>query len=324
MTYSRGRKPTDADYGLGEHSLDGDRLGLLDESELTERLLQTFASPSYRPPRLPAVALELLELSRRPEVEFKTIEALLERDSMLAGEILTIGRSACYSGSRPVTTLGAALTRIGLSKLRDVVMQAALNVRVFRSPTYAECMARLQRHSMAIAHLCRILSNYTPVSADRAFLCGLLHDVGIAGILLVLGDRKKDGATPDLAVLWPAIDAAHARAGASMVALWQLPAEIGAVVAAHHRGRVDDAENAMAATVCVAESLACELNLGLGLAENEAVDATLERLGLDLHRRLDRSDDTVVLRASQSLQLTEQSMDLVRAATRQWVAEAAV
>src|SRR5438093_5537395 len=39
LTSHLGRKPQDPDYGLGEHTLDCDRLGVLGEQELTERLL---------------------------------------------------------------------------------------------------------------------------------------------------------------------------------------------------------------------------------------------------------------------------------------------
>lgn len=77
MTDHRGRRPGDPDYGLGEHTIDVDRLHLIDEAELTDQLVRTFALPSYRPPRLPAVATEILAISRRSDVQFRDIEALL-------------------------------------------------------------------------------------------------------------------------------------------------------------------------------------------------------------------------------------------------------
>ncbi|MCP3981208.1 MAG: HDOD domain-containing protein [bacterium] len=313
MTSTLGRKPTDADYGMGEHSFDGDRLGLIDERELTERLLGTFASPSYTPPRLPAVAMELMSLSQKPGVEFKEIEALLERDAMLAGEILLMARSATFAGIRPVNSLGAALVRIGLVQLRDVVMQAAMSMRVFRSDGYATCMARLQEHSRSIANLCRILADHTPVSRDRAFLCGLLHDVGIAGILLVLGDTQAGEQLPDLLTHWPAIDRAHTQAGARMVELWKLPDEICHVVGAHHSPRNDDEILPMAAVVCQAEALAIELNLGLAPDGDEAL-----QLGLE-HHLVDRVDENTLLHAREALRLTEEKLDKVRAAAQKWL-----
>ena len=82
-----GQKKNDVDYGMGEHTIDCDSLGLLDASELTERLVLKFESPSYQPPRLPAVAMELMALSQNSDVDFHEIEALLEKDAILAGEI---------------------------------------------------------------------------------------------------------------------------------------------------------------------------------------------------------------------------------------------
>lgn len=323
MTSTLGRKSTDPDYGLGEYVLDAGRSGLVDEQELTGRLIRTFAMPSYHPPRLPAVALELLSLSRRPDAEFKAMESLLERDAMLAGEVLSIARSAYYSGIRPVATLGAALVRIGLTKLREVVMQAALNLRVFRSACYAACMERLQFHSQATANLCRMLSRYAPVTQDRAFLCGLLHDVGIAGILLVLGDVKRGGTAPDLAVMWPAIDAAHARAGARMVELWKLPPETATAVAAHHQVSVDGADEPMAATLCLAEALAVELDLALiPSPDGGGANEDLDKSGLLAHGRIDRSDANVLERARRVLALDESKLERIRGEVRQWAESA--
>ena len=75
-----------------------------------------------------------------------------------------------------------------------------------------------------------MVSQQTPMADEQAFLCGLLHDVGIAGILLVLGDVGRGEKPPDLTALWPSIDSVHAKAGARMVELWGLPAEMAMVV----------------------------------------------------------------------------------------------
>lgn len=316
MTSGIGRKPTDADYGLGEHSFDADRLGLMDENELTERLVRTFSEPGYSPPRLPAVATEMLALTQQRDVEFSAIESLLEKDAVLAGEVICLARSAHYSRVRPVTTLREALVRVGLRQLQDVVMQAAMNMRVFRSKAYAKCMERLRNHSNCTAHLCRIVSRYTPMGDEQAFLCGLLHDVGIAGILLSLGDVKRGQSVPDLGSLWPAIDRAHTRAGAKMVELWNLPSEISGVVGIHHDASLNGVDHPMAAIVCLAESLTSELNMGLA-PESES---QLKDFGLHVHARVDYSGENSIARACHVLGLDESKLDLVRSDAQKWAA----
>ncbi len=324
MASQLGRRPEDPDYGLGEHTFDSDALGLIDDGELTERLLRTFQSPDYRPPRLPAVATQLLSMSQDPDVEFEDIERLLEQDSALAGEMLSVARSAFYSGQRQVVSLREALVRLGLAKLRGVVMQAAMTARVFRSSSYKACMEHLQEHSRATAHLSRIVSSYTPIAEEHAFLCGLLHDVGIAGILLVLGDTQRGKQPPELNVLWPAIDAAHAEAGARMIEHWGLPAEIAMAVGAHHTVRIEGFDHPLAATVCLAEALTAELGMAFtppteekGNEEADLVAACLaDGVGVD------RSDPVVVERSQEALALTETTMDLIRTAAQEWARSA--
>ena len=309
MATRLGRKPTDPDYGLGEHTIDLDDLGLLSESELTERLVRTFESKHYRPPRLPSVAMELMALAQNPDAEFDEIERLLERDPMLAGEVLSLARSAFYSRSRPVDSMRAALVLLGLRKLQDVVMQAALNVRVFRSAAYQPSMERVREHCRATAHLARLIALHTPISEEQAFLCGLMHDVGFAGILLVLGDVERGRSAPDLEPLWPAIDAAHARAGARMIELWGLPPDIHLAVGAHHHVRIDGFEHPLAATICLAESLSGEF--GLSFSRADGADTSGPAL-------VDRTNDATLAIARQALGLTDTALDEVREAARRW------
>jgi len=325
MTRYLGRRPEDPDYGLGEHTIDCDKLGLIDEQELTARLIRTFDAPGYRPPRLPTVAMELHALSKKPDVEFYHLERLLEQDAILAGEVLSLARSAYYSGTRQVESLRDALVRLGMQKLREIVLQAAMSLRVFRSTSYRGCMERLRYHCRATAHLCRLTSRYTPVGEEQAFLCGLLHDVGIAGILLVLGDVGQGKKAPDLAVLWPSIEAAHARAGARMVKLWKLPPEVVLAVEGHHQVRIYGADHPIAATVCLAEALATELDMGFvptGAKAREESD--LDDSGLLAHGRIDRTDDATLARARQALAMSDSTLEILRVDARKWAEAQAV
>lgn len=166
--------------------------------------------------------------------------------------------------------------------------------------------------------LSRIVSRYTPIEEERAFLCGLMHDVGIAGILLTLGDAGRGKQPPDLAVLWPAIDGAHARTGARMVALWDLPADIALAVSAHHQVAIDGFDHPLAATVCLAEALAVEMRLAFVPPGDAPAEA--DESGLATHGRVDRSDEKVVERAREALGICEQTLGLIRQAAAEWQA----
>ena len=329
-----GRKAQDADYGMGEHSFDADSLGLIDDKELTQRLLKTFGAPNYQPPRLPAVAMELMSLARNPDVEFDAIERLLEQDAMLTGEILAIARSSAYAGRGEVAGIRQALVRLGLKKLSEVVMAAAMNMRVFRSKAYQDWMERLRKHSLSTAHICRFVSRYTALDEEQAFLCGLLHDVGIAGIFLVLGDTKGKNEL-DLNVLWPAIHAAHTQAGAEMVKRWKLPPEMAMVVGAHHHVLIDGHDHPMAATVCIAEALSLEFDRGLMPSDDkeelpEDGDVVVVDHECDLGQisgmtgkldtgAIDRTNPNILERAKHAIGINDALMALIRDDAMAWL-----
>jgi len=307
-----GKKRHEEGYGRGEHSIAPDEDLWIDEEALKERILAVFQSPDYRPPTLPGTALELLQLSRSPDVAFDDVVALLEKDSVLAGRVLRIAQSPVYAGASKLVSLKDALVRLGLITLRDLVLEVAMNLRVFKAESYAGSMERLRRHSLATAHLSRLVSRYTPMEGEYAFLCGLLHDVGTAGILIALGDQPRGKAPPDLEVLWPAIDAVHEEAAAIMARLWQLPAEIPLVLGAHHSVRIDGFDHPLAATVCLADHLADELGQGLAPPAGRAPAGKDDLAGMSTHSHLDRSSPVALERAQQALGLGPETRELIQ------------
>ncbi|MCP5070354.1 MAG: HDOD domain-containing protein [bacterium] len=310
----RGKSKHEEGYGRGEASIAVDDDVLLDEVALQERMLATFRDPSYRPPELPSTAQEVLVISQSPEVEIDKVVELLENDQMLAAQVLRVAGSSAYAAAAKIDSLSGALMRLGLQTVRDVVLEVAMNLRVFRCEAYAAPMERLRQHSQATAHLCRVVCKYSSSApAEFAFLCGLLHDVGIAGILLALGETPGRKQPPDLAILWPAIHEAHTEAGELMAKLWDMPAELQWVLGAHHRVEIEGYPHPLAAVVCLAEHLAAELGSGLvPRSPEEEEDCDIESCaGLETHPGTDRSGPVALDRAREALGMTPQTWELV-------------
>lgn len=234
----------------------------VERDEIRDRLARTFGAPSYQPPMLPGVALEVMELSRRPDVQFAQVVKLLERDPVLAARVLSLAQSAAFAGRSPIVSLHQAAIRLGLKVLGDVVMQAALHTKVFRVPGFEAPMERLLRHSTATAHLARLVCRRTAIDAEYAFLCGLLNDVGFAAGLLVLAEDPALRAL-GFDALAPALDDAHEEAAGVLARLWKLPEQICAFVASHHGLEAGGKPSPLHAAVVVAEQLAWEAGCGL-------------------------------------------------------------
>jgi HD-like signal output (HDOD) protein len=163
-----------------------------DSLELKTGLVSLFRSADYQPPVLPSVAMDLLALSRKPEVSVDAIADMMGRDPMLAGHVLRIAQSAARSGRQPLRSLKEAIVRLGVRRVTDLFLRACTETKVFHARTYARQMEVLRRHSVFTAEVARLVSRKSKGSEDEAYLCGLLHDVGVAGVLLAMETLKVD------------------------------------------------------------------------------------------------------------------------------------
>lgn len=246
------------------HELEADDDGQpLSEEQLWEALTRTFQSPRYQPPMLPVVATELLQVSARAQADVGEIVKLLEKDTLLAGRVLKLCNSPLYGAVEPVRSLKTAVVRLGLAELRDVVMEAAVGYRVFKTSGYTEAVDRVRVHSTVVAHLSRAISRFTSFEAEYAFLCGLLHDVGLSAALVALGDVPRGETLRPVVDLWPALSSLHEAVGASVASVWKLPPDVAMVVKVHHSMKVGPVVHPVAAMVTLAESIACDHGWGL-------------------------------------------------------------
>ena len=220
---------------------------------LRERLISVFEDPSYRPPPLPSVAMELLSLSNKSEARASDIVRLLEQDEMLAASVMRLVSSPIYSGRSSITTLQEAVVRLGFKVVRDMVFEVTLRSGVFDLAEYAETVAQVQRHSTVTAYISRIVCNKARIDGDQAFMCGLLHDAGFAGLLFAVTDFEG-AESPPLEQLWTDVDALHERASGILARLWGLPDSIAEVVGHHHHLHTGEFSK-VAAAICVADRL---------------------------------------------------------------------
>jgi putative nucleotidyltransferase with HDIG domain len=279
-----------ADYGRGQYQIDAADF-MLTPAAMTAYLRRTLVAPSYKPPLLPSSALELIKLTRQPGVSLADVRKLLERDALLAAKVLQIAQSALYSRGSPVRSLHEAISLLGLRTLADLFLQTVLSMRVFRAEGYDAPMAMLMQHSLVTAHVARVACRMTAMPDEYAFMCGLLHDVGMAAGLLIFADSlgprssREGGAAqasepPTYEEVAAALNAVHEEASAILAEAWKLTPDMRFVIGAHHHlrgsaGRI----HPLAAVVCVADWIASEVGAGMGTeCDREQADAAAREL----------------------------------------------
>jgi HD-like signal output (HDOD) protein len=231
---------------------------------LVEQILSRVRSPTYQPPLLPDVALQILELTRHPDATAKEVAELLSQDAVLAAAILRVANSAAFRVATPARTLHEATVRLGNRTMTAVLFDVWSRAKLFRAPAgYEAAMTVIRRHAAASAHLARVLAGAISIEPDFAYLCGLLHDVGFALGLSIAAEVRPPEELPPLPKFFEALRVAHVGIGTTLCTYWKLPGALIAAVRDHHAIADGGFPGPGAALVCVAEGFAARAGFGI-------------------------------------------------------------
>ena len=215
-------------------------------------------------PPMPTTFAALQKALADPTVDSSKVAAIIQKDPAVSAKVLQVCNSAFFRLPRRVSSIQQAVSYLGLSSVRSMVLSA----EVFR-PGKALCagidLAQLQRHALNVAGVARALAADQPW-ADDAFLSGLLHDVG----LLLLGRQYPQEMQKALDASTAGMDFSsaeqqylgidHGTAGAYLLGLWGLPYEVVETVANHHpSARVSQLGLDVLSAVGIAHALLAEI-----------------------------------------------------------------
>lgn len=211
----------------------------LTEVTYRERLL---ASLGRLPPFSPTLSRVLASLGR-DDVSFSHLSELIEKDTVLAGNVLKLVNSALYNRRGEVSSIRYAISLLGVHKLRNTI----LSMTVARMWAHMASPAgwstkQFNLHSVAVAVLADLMAQRVPVVFEEgAFAAGLLHDIGRLVIATSLPDEYmkiarlygENGGT-----LYKCersvIGMDHSEISTMALAAWNLPRPIRAAVRYHH------------------------------------------------------------------------------------------
>ena len=185
-------------------------------------------------PTLPAIALKAIELTRTPEFNTKDVVSLIEKDPVLAAQMLKLCNSVAMATREPCKSISQAVTRLGSNNLRSALVEISAR-RLFEShdPKVAETVKALWEHSRAVAQLAqRVAAVSGAEDGDTAYLAGLLHDVGkpVVATMLLEAEGQITQRNPklwiDFSTWMDVVQRCHRPIGCDLAKKWQLPEEI--------------------------------------------------------------------------------------------------
>src|ERR1041384_1888923 len=102
-----------------------------------ENTLAVFASRTRQLYSLPAVAIEVLELTDQPRVDCRQLQRCIERDPALVSKVLRVVNSSLFGLGTPVSTLNQAVALLGIKPLKLLVLGFSLSEVMFKGETGA-------------------------------------------------------------------------------------------------------------------------------------------------------------------------------------------
>jgi HD-like signal output (HDOD) protein len=136
---------------------------------------------------LPAVAAEVLELTKDPAVDAAVLKKCIECDPALTAKLLRVVNSSLFGLSGHVSDLNQALAMLGVKPLKLLVLGFSLPETLFLTVA-AEQLRWYWSSTLARAVAAReINEQLLGRPGDDAFVAGLLQDIGALALLGELG-----------------------------------------------------------------------------------------------------------------------------------------
>ncbi len=210
------------------------------------------AATDYRPkilrslgqlPPFSPVLNKLLASLATDDVSFSQLAELIEKDTVMSGNVLRLVNSAAYARRGSINSVPHAISVLGLAKLRNLVLGLSIS-RMWSNVKWPPFWSQknFNLHSVGVAVLADHVAQHAPVNyPEGAFVAGLLHDFGkllmaaaIPAELQEVMDRRAATGAPLVDVEREVIGVTHAYFSGVALGEWNLPAPIRKAAEFHH------------------------------------------------------------------------------------------
>ncbi len=227
-------------------------------SNLLEEIQRAFYHREVDLPTLPELAVRISRAVQSHDADFKSIAATVAADPVIAARTVQVANSAMYAGVSRVESVQQAITRIGLLATRAIVMTVVIrNLFAPVTPGIQHRMRDYYYHSLRVAALSHVIADQLKgFDPERAFLAGLIHDIGTVP-LLILADRDE-ALNSDAVLLDTVIAQLGAPVGETLLRQWGFESEF-ADIALHAEDWMRDVDTADYCDIVQLAQLHCQL-----------------------------------------------------------------
>jgi HD-like signal output (HDOD) protein len=232
-------------------------------------------------PTIPAVLAPLLRYLEQPveQLDVQKVTDLLSQDKSLAAQCLQMANSPLFGRWQKVDSLRGAVVSLGFRHVSDIAMSCGV-MKLLSGDKNSLDPVVFWEHSLGCALVCRTLARKINLGDPaKAYLAGLLHDIGIIVNLWVLPNEfqtayeiaKTEGIPLDEAEQ-RSLGFTHCDSGRLLAENWGLAPDLIEVVTYHHSPDKSAHDTGLVALVHIADLLCRMSGLNYGYVEQRQVN----------------------------------------------------
>jgi len=192
-------------------------------------------------PSPPQFSLNILRACSQKDIGLNQISSLVSKDTVLTAELLRVVNSAYFGMSKEVKSLTRAITIIGNTNLKNMVLCLTMRDVVNQKKLKDIDLQVFWLHSLQRAVCARQLSEHFRLDKEECFVAGLLQDFGLLVLFYLNKHHSKQWATfcgQDPDARYASEQSLFANTHDTLIAhlgqTWLLPDELSQALCTHH------------------------------------------------------------------------------------------
>jgi putative nucleotidyltransferase with HDIG domain len=232
-------------------------------------------------PSIPTIFLPLMDLMKLPpeRVKIDEVVKLVSYDNTIAAQCLRAASSPLFGLAKSPDSIRAAVITLGLARVETILLTCVLG-NAFPAKNWPLDPAIFWRHSLGCAMVCRKFSEKLRiVDGERAYIAGLLHDIGLT-VNCIVFPKEFSVAAAHAAQDQISFEQAeresmgfsHCESGRALAEQWHLADDLIQVIAHHHDPEKSESSQSLVALVHLSDLLCRMRGMGYGYYERHKVD----------------------------------------------------
>ena len=238
-------------------------------------------------PTLPTIALRVIDVTSNPESSSNDLMKIISPDVSLTIKILKIANSPFYGLAREISSLQHALTVLGFSEIRNLVISTVAfeSFKHFKNDGKFN-ISKFWKHSFCCGLAAKLIASELKNKSNELFVAGLVHDIGKLAMYLTFPVEfmaQVEIMSP-LKMKYTAFEAekgvfgmTHDEVGMKLLERWMFPKNLITAVGFHHHPQETDKKSPYPVIIHVADILThvYEMEEEEGGCEDDSFDPEL-------------------------------------------------